>query len=51
MVNEQDPSKLLRMLADLVRQLAGHQDAEIGDVLRATSYDLEDSADEIERLS
>jgi hypothetical protein len=50
MLTEEDPSKLLRLLADLFRQIAGRHDAEIGDVLRATSYELEDSADEIDRL-
>jgi hypothetical protein len=46
----EDPSKLLRLLADLVRQIAGLHDAEVGDVLRNTSYELDDGADEIDRI-
>ena len=50
MLPQDDPSKLLRLLADLFRQVAGRQNEEVGDVLRAASYELEDSADEIDRL-
>ncbi len=51
MLTEEDPSKLLRLLANLLRQVAGRHNEEVGDVLRAASYELEDSADEIEKLS
>lgn len=50
MLTEDDPSKLLRLLADLFRQMAGRHGTEVGDVLRDTSYQLDDTADQIDRL-
>lgn len=51
MLPHDDPSKLLRLLADLFRQIAVKHDQDVGDVLRSTSYELEDRADEIDKLS